>query len=195
MPTRTKKSAGSSKKSIQVDFSETESRGGKKGRARAHYPPNDYAVKVVKAELGKSTDKGTPGIFITYKITSPAKYKGKTISDSLWLTSSALWRVRNALEAMGINVPSKKIDIHPEKMVGKECGITLDDEEYDEKVYSRVVDTFLLSEMDAEDAELDTDEDEDEDEDEEEDEEDEDEDEDEEEDDDEDEDDLDSIDI
>lgn len=132
---------------VKVDFSDTESRGGKKGRgARKHYAPGDYAVKCTKAELTKSSEKETPGIALTFKIIK-GKEKGKEITDVLWLSPKALWRVRQTLEAMTIKVPTKRIQIDTAIMVGKSLAISLDDEEYDEKVYSRVVDAFLLAEL------------------------------------------------
>jgi hypothetical protein len=147
------------KDEVLVDFGDTESREGKKSTRRIHLPPGDYAAKCVKAELGKSKEKKTPGILCVYQITQ-GKHKGKKLRDDLWLTEGSLWRTRQTLEAMGIRVPSKKVKIDVTKMKNKELAITLEDDEYDDKVYSRVADAFLLSE-------LDTDEDEEEEEDEE----------------------------
>lgn len=132
---------------FKVDFTETESRGGKKSSGgRKHYPPGDYAVKCTRATLVKSSEKETPGVQVTFKITSGAE-KGGEVSDTLWLTPKSLWRLRNALEAMGIKIPSKAVNVDTSIMVGKTLAITLDDEEYENKVYSRVVDTFLISEL------------------------------------------------
>lgn len=175
---KTKGSAPSSTK-VSVDFGDTESRGGKKGTGgRKHYQPGDYAAKITNAEIMHSEDKGTPGIRVTFKLTS-GKVKGGVVSDRFWLSPKALWRVRQLLEACGMKVPSKKVGIDVTALKGKTLAITLDDDEYDEKVYSTVTDTFLLSELDSDDdedsdtedetEEEDADEDDDEDEDEEED--------------------------
>lgn len=146
---------------VKVDFSDTDSRGGKKGRGgRKHYPPGDYAVKCVKAELTKSSEKETPGIAVGYKILS-GKYKGQEVFDTLWLTPKSLWRVRQTLEAMGIKVPSKAVNIDTSMLKNKSLAVSLDDEEYEDKLYSRVVDAFLLSELDTDDEAGDDDEDED----------------------------------
>jgi hypothetical protein len=157
---------------VVVDFSDTESRGGKKGGRSAHLPEGDYTAKVRSAEFGHSSEKETPGIMMAWVITSPKEYKGKTLRDSLWLSDKALWRVRQTLEALGLQVPSKKVKVNPKSMIGKEAAITVEDEEYDNKVRSRIVDCFNLSEyeeLQSSDGEaLDEDEDEDEDEEEEE---------------------------
>lgn len=158
-------------KPVVVDFSDTETRGGKKGSGgRKHYPPGDYAVKCIRAATGKSADKETPRIEVTYRFTQ-GKLKGKEIRDDLYLTPKSLWRVRQTMEAMGIKVPSKKVKVDPSKFVGKTLAISIDDDEYDDKIYSRVTDSFLLSEF--EDGEDDDTDDEDEEDDETEDEEDE----------------------
>jgi hypothetical protein len=200
MATKKRKVSRSSKgEGVVVDFGDTESRGGAKGSRSSHVPEGDYAVKVKDAKLDKSSDKETPGIFVTYVITEPKKYKGKTLRDRLWLSDKALWRIRQTWEALGVQVPSKKVKLDPKKIVGKTCAVTVEDEEYEGKVRSNVVDTFLLSEyeelQESDDEELDEDEEVEDDEEEEEDDEDEeDEDEDEEEEEDEIEDvDLDSI--
>jgi hypothetical protein len=123
---------------VVVDFSDTESRGGKKGGRSAHLPEGDYTAKVKEAAFGHSSEK--------WVITGPNSSKGKTIRDSLWLSDKALWRVRQTLEALGLQVPSKKVKVNPKSMIGKEAAITLEDEEWEGKVRSRIVDCFALAE-------------------------------------------------
>lgn len=154
---------------LNIDFSDTESRGGEKSGRSARFKPGDYKVVVSKVPTtGKSPEKKTPYVEFTYKVTE-GKYKGKEISDRCYLSPSALWRLRNALEAMGMKVPSKKAAIDFKKCKGKELGITIDDEEgSNDKVYSRVVDTFksdLVEESDDEDDDEDEDDEDDEEED------------------------------
>lgn len=162
--TKGKKAASGrdSKYIAEVDFSDTESRGGKKRQGgRKHYPEGDYGAKVKSAELIISSEKKTPGIGLAMELTT-SKHKGKPITDRLWLSEGAMWKVRGALEAMGVKVPSKATKIDVRKLVGKTCAITLEDDEYDDKIYSSVSDYFLLSELD-DDADEDEDEDDDED--------------------------------
>lgn len=158
----TRKRAGDTE--VTVDFSDVTGREGKKSSRSAHVPPNDYLVKCTKAELTKSRDKQTPEIRVMYQIVK-GKYKGKTLIDDLYLTEGALWRLRATLEGMGMSIPDKRVKLPVSKMVGKTLGVTVDDDEYNETVRSRVVDAFLESELSDESEDLD-DEDEDEDEDE-----------------------------
>jgi len=159
MAKKGKVSRGESGSTVIVDFGDTESRGGKKSSRSSHLPEGDYAAKVKEAKLDRSSEKETPGIFVTWVITK-GEYKGKALRDALWLSDKALWRVRQTLEALGVKVPSKKVKVDPKKMIGKEAAITLEDEEYDGKMRSRVVDVFALDEL--EDLEESEDEDEDE---------------------------------
>lgn len=165
--TSTTRERSSRGKIVSVDFSGTDSRGGAKGSRSYHFPPNDYAAKVKSAELAKSSEKETPEVKVVYVVTK-GKYKGKTIIDDLYLTKKALWRVRQTWEAAGIKVPSSKVKLNPAKIVGKEVAITIDDDEYENKVRSRVVDTYKLSEFEElqenEDEDLEEDEDEEDDE-------------------------------
>lgn len=145
---------------VQVDFSDAESRGGKKGTGgRKHYPEGDYKVKVKSAKFGHSGERETPRLEVTYVFTE-GKLKGKEVRDDLYLSPKALWRLRQALEALGIAVPSKKVNINPAKLVGKTAAITLEDEEYDDKIYSKVSDTYTLDDWDDSASDIDDDEDE-----------------------------------
>lgn len=149
-----------SSNAVAVDFGEVESRGGKKGSAgRKHYPEGDYKVKVKSAKFGRSSgDKESPRLEVTYVFVE-GKLKGKEIRDDLYLTPKALWRLRQALEAMGLKIPSKKVNVDPAKLVGKTCAVTIVDEEYDNKLYSSVSDTFTLDDWDEASSDLDDDED------------------------------------
>jgi hypothetical protein len=169
-----KKKTSSRNDPLTVDFSGTESRGGAKGGpGRPHYKEGDYRVKVIKTETGKSSQKKTPYARVVFKFTE-GKYKGKDIYDDFYLTEKALWRFRNLLEACGLKVPSKRTKIDLTKLKGRTLGITLEDDVYEkddgtERVSSRVSDTFLESELDdvEEDLDADLDDDDEEDEDEE----------------------------
>jgi len=142
---------------VLVDFTETDSRGGKKGTGgRKHYPEGDYKAKVKSAKFGRSGEKETPRLEVTY-VFAEGKVKGKEIRDDLYLTPKSLWRLRQTLEALGVKVPSKKVRVDPQKLVGKSAAITIEDEEYDGKIYSRITDTYTLDDWDDAASDLDDD--------------------------------------
>ena len=165
MATKTKKrrSKGSNSDVVTIDFRKEVDGGG----AGVRLPENDYAVKIVKAKFGRSAEKDTPGITVTFKITE-GKYKGKKITDSLWITPRSLWRVRSLLESLGVEVPKSILKLPLKPLVGKELGITVtDDEPYQGRIKSRVSDFIDLETLNDE-VEDEEEEDEDEEEDEEE---------------------------
>lgn len=116
----------SSKDSFVVDFSKEEEGGGSK-----RFPEGDYVVKIVGAKLINSKDKGTPGLELKMKLREPEKFRGKPISENLWLTPKALGRVRSLLELCGIDVPKKKAKIPFKALIGQEVGITIEDDTYE----------------------------------------------------------------
>jgi hypothetical protein len=156
---KSRSSSGSSKKSKsveEVDFTGTESRKG--GRI----PPGDYPVKVTKAISDKSPEKKSPRIHFELEITE-GKHQGKTLYHDCYLGADSLWKLRNTLEAMGEEVPKKKAKLNLKKYKAKELAVTVDLEEYNGKVRSRVVDTFPLDDLlngDEDDEELEDDDDE-----------------------------------
>lgn len=134
-----------------VDFSDVDSSGG-----RVRLPENDYRARVasVKQESSKS---GNEMLVWEFELTE-GKFKGKKIRDYTVLQANSLWKLKQLLEAMGISVPAKKIDLVPviKRVKGKELGITVVDEEYDNKISSKVsdyIDLETLSDFSADDDE------------------------------------------
>jgi hypothetical protein len=150
-------------KKIQIDFGGVEKEIKKGGRA-AHVPEGDYLAKAVKAELRKSEKSGGRYFSWRVQIVKPEKYKGKTLYVNTSLKPDALWNLRNLIHAaLGKNVAGKALNFDPEKVYGKVMGVTVEDDEYKEKMRSQIVDFFPADDFKGEDNE-DDDDDEDEDE-------------------------------
>jgi hypothetical protein len=127
-------------KKIKIDFGgvDTEIRSG--GRA-AHVPEGDYLAKPVNAELRKSEKSGSKYISWRFQILEPKKFKGKTLYDRTSLKPDALWNLRNLIHAaLGKNVAGKVINLDPEVAYGKPLMITVEDDEYEGKLRSQIVD-------------------------------------------------------
>lgn len=163
-------------KKIKIDFSgvDTEIRSG--GRA-AHVPEGDYLAKPVNAELRKSEKSGSKYLSWRFQIIEPKKYKGKTLYDRTSLKPDALWNLRNLIfSATGKNIAGKVVNLDPEVVYGKPLMITVEDDEYEGKLRSQIVDYQPKDKYGADEDDEDDDEDDDEEEEEDEDEEEEDED-------------------
>jgi hypothetical protein len=141
---------------VVIDFSQMEeSEGGGK-----RYKEGDYVGKILSAKRDVSSEKGSPCIKIVLQFLD-GRYKGKKITERLWLSNKALPRIADLLEILGVKVPKREVGIPLKKLVGKEIGFSLEDEEYDDKMRSRVSWDFL----DPDDVREDDDEDEDDDDD------------------------------
>jgi hypothetical protein len=151
---------------LVVNFKGVESGGG--GGARV--PEDDYRVKVTGVKAGESKSSGNP--MLTWEFTiSKGKYKGKKLKDYTTLTKDSLWKLMGLLEALGVEVPQGKLDLAKilKKLLGKEFGITVIDEEYEKdgktKMSSKISDYLTLEDLEKAQDEDDDDESNDEDDD------------------------------
>lgn len=85
------------------------------------------------------------------------------------MQENQFWKIRNLLQAAGMNVPKKRVKVDPNKLVGRNIAVTLEDDEYDGKAQSNIAHTFALADLEddstpaeAEDGSDDPDDDEDE---------------------------------
>ena len=112
------------------------------GRYR-HVPPGDYLVKIDKVEKKwKDDDKSNVHYYKwRFVIMEPAKSKGSAVSHNTSLSPEALWNLRNLiLAATGKNVAGKRVGFEPSTIIGKQVMVTLDDREYNGKMYNDVAD-------------------------------------------------------
>ena len=153
---------------VKVNFGHPDAKGG--GGRNPRLPEGDYKAKIVKAEKKEAKSSGNTYIQFTFKITE-GKYKGKELTGNATLTPKALFWLRHMLEALGVDVPEKAVNIKYKKYIGEKVGITLEDDEYEGKIKSEVSD-FVEYDLvgadeddddDEDDEDLDDDDDEDED--------------------------------
>jgi hypothetical protein len=169
-------------KKIRVDFGGVEQEIRKHTQRAALVPDGDYLFKILDASYRENEDTGSRGINIRAQVVKPTKYKGKVQYGYCSLKKEALWNFRNLINAaLGRNVAGKTLDIDLERFRDKVVGGVVEQEEYQNKLRSRVSTWFPKDEFEESEDDEDDDDDEDEEEEEYEDEEDEEEDEDEEE--------------
>lgn len=143
-----------------LDFTNVKEGGGLFNKKRQ--PAGDYRAKVTKVVDSPAKKDGVDQWLFTIQVgTGTYPLYCKLVPDQLW-------KLRNLLMACGLNVPKARVKVNPQKAVGREIAVTLDDDEYDDgdKVHkqSQVTATFPLSELDGNAAENDEDEEEDDDE-------------------------------
>jgi hypothetical protein len=126
-------------KKIRIDFTGVDKEIRSGGRA-SHIPPGDYLAKPVSSEARK-TDAGSKYISWRFQVVDPKKYKGKTLYDRTSLKPNALWNLRNLIySAVGKNIAGKVLNFDPEVCYGKTLMVTVEDDEYEGKVRSQIVD-------------------------------------------------------
>lgn len=154
------------KESKTLDFTNVKDGGGAFNKKRQ--PEGDYSGKIIKVQTVKIKDKPKESQWLFTLEVGTGKYP-----YYCQFTDEALWKIRNLFVAAGITVPKKKVSVDPNKVVGKTIGVTLQDDEYNDKKQSSIESVFPASELDKDEDDDDEDEDDDDDEDEEEDDEDE----------------------
>ena len=135
---------------LKVDFSGVDP-DIRRGGGAAHIPEGDYLAKIVSSEIRESEKSGSRYISWKLAITTPAEFKGKQIYTIASLKPEALWNFRNLIHAAtGKNVAGKAINVDTSALEGKVIAITVEDDEYEGKVRSRVVDTRPKDELELE---------------------------------------------
>lgn len=130
-------------RSLSVDFSGVEDK-----RQATRVPPGDYITKIKDYELRhKKDDESRTYLNWELEITQPAQFKGKTLYHITSLVPESLWNLRNFLQDLGVTVPKKAVDIPMDKLVGREIGVTVEDDEYDNKIRSKVQATFNKNDL------------------------------------------------
>jgi hypothetical protein len=131
---------------VIFDFSEVEEGGG-----RTRVKEGDYRAKIVKVEQ-KDSQAGNSMLVVTYEILEGKKTKGKKLVDRCMLTGKGAFRLRNLLQAIGKDTGKvKRGKLNYLSLVDEELIVTAEDEEYDNKMYSKVSDYMSLDDVDDED--------------------------------------------
>jgi hypothetical protein len=148
-------------KKIRVNFGGVEQEIRKHTQRAALVPDGDYLFKILDASYRENEDTGSRGINVRAQVVKPVKYKGKVQYGYCSLKKEALWNFRNLINAaLGKNVAGRTIDVDLERFRDKVVGGVVEQEEYNNKLRSRVSTWFPKDEF--EESEDDEDEEEDE---------------------------------
>lgn len=108
-----------------------------------HHEPGDYPGKVVKV-MDHTSKEGNDNWLVVFAL------EGRRGEYPYYCSTSGdgLWKIRNVYIAAGINVPKKKLKLDPgNQLIGRKLGITLDDDEYEGRMRSKVMGVLPLSEL------------------------------------------------
>lgn len=106
-------------------------------------PAGTYRGKIVKVE-DHTTKAGDDSWLFTI---TPDSYPNRKFPHYCGFTENQLWKIRQLFTAAGFNVKKAKMAVDPTKVVGRAIGFEVDDDEYDGKEQSTIVDIFPVSEL------------------------------------------------
>lgn len=125
-----------------VDLSNVKDGGNFRPRRK---PAGDYVARIVKADDHQPNDKSKPmGWVLTIQVKGDAR---STYAYYLSPEEKQAWKIRTACVAAGLKVPVGRIRFDPNKLVNKEVGVELEDDEYNGREKSSIADMFPVSEV------------------------------------------------
>jgi len=127
-----------------VDFTGVQSGGG-----RPRIPEGDHLAKVASVKQ-ETSSKGNEMLVWRFEV-SNGRGRGKVLQTYTSLNTEALWKLRGLLEALGVAVPDGRAQLRLKNYIGKEIGITVIDEEYNNRIYSNITDFISADSLTDED--------------------------------------------
>lgn len=125
-----------------VDLTKVKERGNFRPKRK---PEGDYRARIVKADDHQPNDKTKPqGWVLTIQVEGDAR---SSYPYYLSPEEKQLWKIGQVCRAAGLNVTGKRINFNPNKLVNREVGIALVDDEYEGRVKSTIDDMFPVSEI------------------------------------------------
>lgn len=138
-------------KSRSIDFTNVKERGAYNPR---HVEAGDYVATITSC-VDQESKNGDDMWVYGFQLKDHASH---IYPYYCVLNEDNAWKVRNVFEAAGITVPKKMVKVDPNRVVGKDVLISLEDDEYEGKPKSVIAALMPVSELDVVD---DDDEDED----------------------------------
>lgn len=123
---------------ISIDFSDVKA----PTYTAAHQEPGVYNAEIAGVELAKAKKDGTDMLVFAIEC-GPGRYP-----YYCKIVPNQLWKLRELIEAAGTKVPSKVVQIDPEKYVGKKINVELEDDTFYGKLRSRIARVAKFSEVD-----------------------------------------------
>lgn len=122
---------------ISIDFSDVKT----PSFVTLHQEPGVYNAEIIGVEMVKTKSDNTDMLVFAVKA-GPGRYP-----YYCKIVPNQLWKLRELIEAAGTKVPSKVVQIDPDKYVGKKINVELEDDTYNGKLRSRVARVAQFTEV------------------------------------------------
>ena len=131
-----------SSKAVKVDLSGVES-------SQKAIPEGEYVVSVNDASI-ESSSKGNDYIKFEFEVIE-GSHKGAKLYHNCSLLPQSLFNLKNVLEALGFEIPTKAFDLDLSDLLGLECEVEVGHETYEGKKKARILEFINPEDSDAED--------------------------------------------
>lgn len=112
-----------------------------------HQEPGDYKGVIKDLESGVAKNSGNKTL--TFSV-GDADRPSAVYRYNCTFTENSLWKLRNIVVAAGVALPKKRIKLTAtmlNKLIGKEIGMTLEDDEYEGRMRSQIVNVFPVGDL------------------------------------------------
>lgn len=108
-------------------------------------PDGTYRAKCtdVQQDVSKS---GNPMFVWDFTIIE-GQYAGRTFKSWTAITPAAMWKVAETVTALGVGQTGQVVKFKRGDVVGKECGIVIEQDEYNGKTSSKIANVIPVSEI------------------------------------------------
>lgn len=129
-------------KAVKVDLSGVES-------SQKAIPEGEYVVSVNDASI-ESSSKGNDYIKFEFEVIE-GSHKGAKLYHNCSLLPQSLFNLKNVLEALGFEIPTKAFDLDLSDLLGLECEVEVGHETYEGKKKARILEFINPEDSDEED--------------------------------------------
>lgn len=136
-PAPTAQGAASSADDFVVDLTDVESSG--------LIPAGAYRAKCVNVE--QSVSKGGNPMFVWDFELVEGDGRGRILKVFTAITPAAMWKVAETVIALGVGQTGEVVKFKRSDVIGKECGVTVEDTEYNGNVRSQIQNVVSLSDL------------------------------------------------
>lgn len=134
-----------SKSKVKVDLSGVESR---------KVPEEGiYNVKVESVEETESNNSGKPLLKWVFVITD-GEFKGMKLFENTSLQPQALFKLKNVLEGLGVDIPNKAFDIDLSEMIGLTASVDVVNEKFEGNKKAVIAEYIVDGDEDEEDSDV-----------------------------------------
>lgn len=108
-------------------------------------PAGAYRAKCVNVE--QSVSKGGNPMFVWDFELVEGDGRGRILKVFTAITPAAMWKVAETVIALGVGQTGEVVKFKRSDVIGKECGVTVEDTEYNGNVRSQIQNVVSLSDL------------------------------------------------